>query len=218
MHLFDPQTLHDLIAQFGLPLLFLLVMAESAGLPVPGETALVTAAIYGGSTGRLSLVAIVATAAAAAIVGDNLGYLAGHHYGRVLVERHGERIGITPSRWRLARYLVGRYGFIAVFVGRFVAILRALSGVVAGAAGMPWWEFFIANATGGIVWASFYGLAAHSFGAALLHLSHAELAFIAGSVFIVTVVSTRFIAKRSAQWQVEADRLYSGPASGDRNG
>jgi membrane protein DedA with SNARE-associated domain len=218
VNVFDPHALHDLIAQFGLPLLFLFVMSESAGVPVPGETALVAAAVYAGSSGRLSLEAVIAVAAAAAIAGDNPGYVVGYRYGRALIERHGERIGLTAARWRLARYLVGRYGLIAVFTGRFVAILRALSGVVAGAAGMPWWRFFIANAAGAIVWASIYGFAAHTFGAALPHLTHAELALVVCAVLAASLISMRYIAKRSAMWQAEADRLYTEPVSGERDG
>lgn len=211
----DPATLHDLIATYGLVLLFLLVMAESAGLPLPGETALVTAAAYAGSTGRLSLFAVIATASAAAIIGDNLGFLVGHRYGRALVVRHGERFGITPARWRLARYLVGQYGFAAVFVGRFVALLRALAGLVAGTAEMHWPTFFVANALGAVVWASFFGLAAHAFGQALEHLTRAEIVAIVAALAAIAILMSRLVARRATTWQAEADRLYGSNAQAD---
>jgi membrane protein DedA with SNARE-associated domain len=189
-------------------------MAESAGLPLPGETALVSAAVYAGSTGNLSLAAVIATAVAGAIIGDNLGYLAGRRFGRALVTRFGPRIGITPPRWRLARYLVERYGGYAVFAGRFVAILRSLAALVAGAAQMPWLRFFIANALGGIAWASVYGLAAHSVGQVLHRLSHTELVLLAGGALAVFLLTGQAIARRRGDWQREADRLYgAGDAS-----
>jgi membrane protein DedA with SNARE-associated domain len=196
----SPESLHDLIAGYGLPL--------------PGETALVSAAVYAGSTGNLSLAAVIATAAAAAIIGDNLGYLAGRRFGRALVTRFGPRIGMTPPRWRLARYLVERYGVYAVFAGRFVAILRSLAAAVAGAAQMPWLRFFIANALGGIAWASVYGLAAHSVGEVLHRLSHTELVLLAGGALAVFLLTGQAIARRRGDWQREADRLYgAGDAS-----
>jgi membrane protein DedA with SNARE-associated domain len=208
------EALHELIAGYGLPVLFLLVMAESAGLPLPGETALVTAALYAGSTGNLSLTAVIATAAAGAIAGDNLGYLAGRRFGRALVTRYGPRVGLTPPRWRLARYLVDRYGVYAVFGGRFVAILRSLAAVVAGAAQMPWLRFFLANAIGGIAWAGVYGLAAHSVGQVLHRLSPAELALLASGGLALFLLTGHAIDRRREGWQREANRLYdAGDAS-----
>lgn len=117
--------LHAVFAIYGLAALFLLVMAESAGVPLPGETALVRAALYAGSTGHLSIEAVIA--AAGAIVGDIPGFLAGRRFGAGLVSRFGGRIGLTPPRWRLARCPVRRYGLRAVSAGRFIAILRSLA-------------------------------------------------------------------------------------------
>ena len=202
------ETVHALIAGYGLPVLFLLVMAESAGLPLPGETALVTASLYAGSTGHLSIEAVIATAAAGAIIGDNLGFLAGRRFGAGLVSRFGGRIGLTPPRWRLARYLVHRYGVYAVFAGRFIAILRSLAAVVAGAAGMRWPKFFAANAAGAIAWATVYGLAAHSAGQIAHHLPPWQLALLAVLALAAFIVATRAIARRSRDWRREADVLY----------
>jgi len=199
--------LHAVFAIYGLPSLFLLVMAESAGLPLPGETALVTAALYAGSTGHLSIEAVIA-AAAGAIVGDNLGFLAGRRFGAGLVSRFGGRIGLTPPRWRLARCPVHRYDVYAVFAGRFIAILRSLAAVVAGAAGMPWATFFAANAAGGITWATLYGLAAHAVGQIARHLPGWQPALLAVLALAIFIVATRAIARRSEGWRREADQRY----------
>jgi membrane protein DedA with SNARE-associated domain len=142
----------------GLPLLFLVVMAESFGIPVPGETALVAFAVLA-SQGHYSIALVIALAAAAAIVGDNLGYwLLGRLGGRALFRRW---------RW-LSRYserllprgeaLMARHGGKAVFLGRFVAVLRYTVAWFAGLSRMDWWRFLFWNAMGGIAWAITVGL------------------------------------------------------------
>lgn len=143
----------------------LLVGSESAGLPVPGETTLVAAAVLA-SQGGLSLPLVVAVAAGAAIVGDNLGYLAGRRGGRWLLTR--------PGRWekRRVRLLARgesffeRHGAKAVFLGRFVPWLRVTAAWLAGASRMRWPRFLLANAAGGVIWAASVGLAAYLLGKA----------------------------------------------------
>ena len=153
----------ELLLAHGLILLFALVAIESAGVPLPGETALVAAAILA-ERGHYSLVAVIAVAAVAAIAGDNAGYWIGRKGGRALLRRtpivrtYFER-ALPPSE-RFFR----RHGAKTVFLGRFVAILRVTAAWLAGISHMPWWRFLLWNATGGIVWAAAVAVVAYKFG------------------------------------------------------
>ena len=153
-----------LIAAWGLWALMALVMLESVGLPLPGETALVSAAVYAGATKHLDIVAVIATAAAAAMIGDNIGYLVGRKVGLPLALRFGPRIGLDESRLKLGRYLFQRHGGTIVFLGRFVALLRTVAAVLAGLNAMPWPRFVVANAAGAVGWAVLVGGGAWLFG------------------------------------------------------
>ena len=151
--------MENLVADYGLVLLFALVAMESAGIPLPGETALIAAAVLA-SHGDFSIAAVIAVAAAAAIIGDNIGYWAGRTGGRRLLERWS-RVG----RWsggvieRSERFFA-RHGAKTVFIGRFIAVLRVTAAWLAGISRMEWWRFFLWNAAGGICWAVLVGLVA----------------------------------------------------------
>ena len=128
----------------GYPLLFLLVMAESSGVPIPGETALIAAAVLA-SKGTLQIELVIAIAAAAAIVGDNIGYLIGRKGGRWLLERPGR---FSDQRLRVlatGEPFFERHGPKAVFFGRFVLGLRVWASWLAGATYMPWHKFVSRN-------------------------------------------------------------------------
>lgn len=162
--LLSPVWIQDLIQTYGLWVLFAVVMLESTGIPMPGETALLSAAIYAGTTHRLSIVAVILVAAAAAIVGDNCGYALGRIYGLPLVERHGKRLGLTKIRLRVGQYLFLRYGGRIVFFGRFVAFLRTYAALLAGVNRMGWSHFLAMNGLGAIAWATLFGGSAFVFG------------------------------------------------------
>ena len=146
------------------------VALESMGLPLPGETTLVTAALYAGTTHDLRIGAVVAAAALGAIVGDSCGYWIGRRFGQRLLLRYGPLIRIDAGRVRLGQYLFARHGGKVVFFGRFVALLRALAAVLAGTNGMAWPRFLAFNAAGGVVWASIFGFGAYSLGEGFTHL------------------------------------------------
>ena len=156
----------DLILDYGLVLLFALVALESMGVPLPGETALITAGVLA-AQGHYSIVSVIVVADAGAIVGDNVGYWLGRKGGRALLNR-------TPYiRDYFARVLppserfFNRHGAKAVFFGRFVSILRVTAAWLAGITHMPWWRFLFWNAAGGIVWATAFGLIAYYAGRAV---------------------------------------------------
>lgn len=156
-------NVNHLVETAGYPLLFVLVMSEASGVPIPGETALIAAAILA-SQGKLQIELVIGLAAAAAIVGDNIGYVIGRKGGRWLLERPG-----AFHRQRLQVLEVGepffeRHGPKAVFFGRFVLGLRVWASWLAGATRMPWRSFVLWNALGGICWASAVGLIAYFLG------------------------------------------------------
>jgi membrane protein DedA with SNARE-associated domain len=151
------------VSHIGYPLLFVLVMAESGGLPVPGETALITGAVLA-SQGQLEIELVILLAATAAIVGDNLGYLIGRKGGRWLLERpgrfHRQRLHVL----QIGEPFFEQHGPKAVFFGRFILGLRVWASWLAGATRMPWRSFAFWNACGGICWATGVGLLAYFLG------------------------------------------------------
>jgi membrane protein DedA with SNARE-associated domain len=144
----------------GLPLLFVVVMLESFGIPLPGETALIFFGVLA-SKGDYSIEWVIVIAAAAAILGDNLGYwLIGRLGGRALFRRNRWLKRWSDSVIPRAERVMRRHGAKTVFFGRFIAILRFTAAWVAGLGRMPWWRFLFWNAIGGIVWATAVGLVA----------------------------------------------------------
>jgi membrane protein DedA with SNARE-associated domain len=156
-------NVEHLVQVFGYPLLFLIVMCESGGLPVPGETGLIAAAALA-SQGKLQIEIVIPLAAAGAIVGDNIGYLIGRKGGRWLLERpgrfHRQRLQVLAS----GQPFFERHGPKAVFFGRFFLGLRVWASWLAGATHMHWRSFVVWNALGGITWATIIGLIAYFLG------------------------------------------------------
>jgi membrane protein DedA with SNARE-associated domain len=149
------------VTDHGLPLLFAVVLIESFGVPVPGETALIAFGVLAGE-GHYSIVSVIVVAAAGAIIGDNLGYwLIGRKGGRALFRRWGWLNRYADRVLPRAESIMARHGGAAVFFGRFVAVLRYTVAWVAGLAHMPWRRFLFWNAAGGIVWATAVGLTAY---------------------------------------------------------
>jgi membrane protein DedA with SNARE-associated domain len=153
----------SLVHHYGLIALFLVVMLESGGLPLPGETALVAAAIFA-SQGKLNIVEVIAVASAAAIIGDNLGYWVGRTGGRRVLERFGPLRRWSERVLPWSERFFERHGAKTIFLARFFSVLRVTAAWLAGISRMHWWTFFLWNATGGIVWATLVGLVAYYVG------------------------------------------------------
>jgi membrane protein DedA with SNARE-associated domain len=190
-----------LLLDYGLVLLFLLVAAESSGVPLPGETTLVAAAILATPAHHhYSIVTVIVVAAAGAIVGDNVGYWLGRLGGRRLLERWR-----VTRRWAELALPRGerffrRHGGKTVFIGRFAAFLRVTAAWLAGISHMPWWRFVLWNAAGGIVWATGVGVVAYYFGrAAADAIGRYGLYGAAGVVAaaIIVVVAVRLMHRRA---------------------
>jgi membrane protein DedA with SNARE-associated domain len=177
----------------GLPLLFAVIMLESFGVPLPGETALIAFGVLA-SQGHYSIVVVIAVAAAAAIIGDNLGYLLiGRWGGRRLFERWGFLRRRTEHVLPATEQLMAKHGGKVVFFGRFVTILRYTAAWVAGIAGMPWRKFLFWNAAGGICWATLVGLVSYYAGGAaadaIQRYGIYAAAVIAGALLVFWVIT-----------------------------
>jgi membrane protein DedA with SNARE-associated domain len=189
-------NVEHLVRSAGYPLLFLIVMSESSGLPVPGETGLITAAVLA-SQGNLKIALVIPLAAAGAIVGDNIGYLIGRKGGRWLLERPG-----AFQRQRNEVLLIGepffeRHGPKAVFFGRFLLGLRVWASWLAGATRMHWKSFVVWNALGGITWATAIGLIAYFLGSSA---SNAIQAFgLYGLAAVLLAIVSGFVMHRRAK-------------------
>ena len=204
------ETLQNLVAHYGYFAVFCIVALESAGLPLPGETALVSAAIFAGQ-GTLKIEGVIACAAIAAILGDNCGYWVGREFGFPLLFRHGHLLRIDESKLKVAQYLFLRHGGKIVFFGRFVAILRTFAAFLSGVNRLPWGRFLLFNALGGIVWATIFGLGGFFLGVAFE--SYAKPVGIGALVCAVigAVAASRFVAHHAEALREEAERALPGP-------
>jgi membrane protein DedA with SNARE-associated domain len=153
------------IAHYGLLFLFAIVCLESAGLWLPGETALIAAAVYA-SNGHLPIAGVIAVAAAAAVIGDNIGYWIGRKGGRWLLYRYAFLTRFADRVLPAAERFFERHGGKAVFLARFFGGVRVTGAWMAGITRMNWWRFLFWNAAGGVVWAIAVGLTAYYVGKA----------------------------------------------------
>jgi membrane protein DedA with SNARE-associated domain len=209
----------QLIVGYGYWAVFLLVGAESLGIPLPGETALITAGIYAGTTYRLSPWLIFAVAAVAAITGDNIGYWIGGKGGYRLARRYGPKVRLDERKLKIARYLFDRYGGKVVFFGRFVSVLRTYAAFLAGVSKMRWRKFLPANAAGGIIWAGLFTLASYLAGATLQRAWGTIDWAVAGAAAAVAVTVLVLFRRQVGRLAIRAEAAYPGPLeSGQRSG
>ena len=201
----------QLIASYGYWALFGLVAAESLGVPLPGETALIIAGTYAGTTHHLNPWLIFAVASAAAIIGDNIGFWIGDTGGYRLARRYGSKVRLDERKLKTARYLFDRHGTKVVFFGRFVSVLRTYAAFLAGTSKMRWRRFLPANAAGGIVWAAIWTFAAYLAGNALKRASGIiNLVFI-GAAVIAIVVAILLVRRQTSKFADRAEQAYPGP-------
>ena len=204
LHFLSAAPVQDLVHTYGLWLVFALVMLESAGLPLPGETALVSAAIFAGTTHGLGIGWVVGVAALAAVVGDNFGYLIGRTAGLRLLARYGRYVALDEARLQVGQYLFLRHGGKIVFFGRFVAFLRAFAALLAGANRMRWPKFLVMNALGGMCWATLFGLGAYLFGRGIDAIAGpASMAFL-GVGAVLAVAGIVFFRRHERELQERA--------------
>ena len=204
---FDPS---HLVAAYGYPAIVLAIALESMGVPLPGETVLIAAALYAGATHQLSIVLVVAAAALGAVFGDNTGFWIGRRLGFPLLRRYGRFVRLDERRLKLGRYLFARHGSTIVFFGRFTALLRALAALLAGANGMTWGRFLLFNLSRGVLWAALYGGGGYLLGSAVQQIAGPVgigLAVLAVGVIVAVAV---FLRRHEAQLAAKAEHAYPG--------
>ena len=188
-----------------------LVALESMGLPVPGETALIGAAILAGSTGHLNIVVLVGIAAAGAIVGDNIGFWIGREAGFPLLVRYGPYIRITERKIKLGQYLFLRHGGKVVFFGRVIAILRALAALLAGVNCMTWARFLAFNAAGGALWASVYGFGGWYLGNEASKVAGPAAVVLGIAAVALLTIGYFYLRHHTTQLEAQAEAALPGP-------
>ncbi len=149
-------ALRAFLEHYGYGAVFLTILMESFGVPLPGETILITGALEA-ANGRLRIVPLLLFAWLAAVIGDNIGYAIGRFGGRRLALRYGRFVRLTPERLQETETRFRRLGPFVVVFARFVEVLRQLNGILAGIAGMHWLRFLLFNAIGGALWVGFWG-------------------------------------------------------------
>ena len=199
-----------LIHEYGLVAVAAIIGLECLGLPVPGETALLGAAIYAGTKHDFNINAVIATAAGAATAGRMIGYVIGHKFGSWLLLRYGHYVGLTTGRIKLGQYLFLRYGGKIVLFAQFVPVLRTLAGPFAGANLMPWRNFIFANAVSSCVWAVSYGYAAYWVGGEFERLQGRLVLPLVFIAVIALIAGALFVRQREAQLITEAERAIPG--------
>ena len=203
-----PGFLHGvapILDQWGYYAVAAVIGVESFGVPAPGQTIMVAAAIYAGA-GRLSIYAVAAIAFIAAVLGDNVGYWIGVRGGRKVVHRWGRYVFLTPERLARAEGFFARRGGRVVMVARFIDGLRQFNGVIAGITAMPWRTFLLYNAIGAALWVGWWTTIAYLFGTHLVQIiehAHKYQWWAIGSIALVVTgyvtLHVRHIRRRRAR-------------------
>lgn len=179
------QLIEQYMLAYGYWAVFFGVMLENAGVPVPGETILLIAG-YFAATGEFHLALVMLIAATGAIIGDNIGFAIGHHYGRGFLLRWGRFFFLTPRRYEhMERYFVS-HGNKTILVARFITGLRVFAALLAGASKMPWRFFFVYNVAGAILWSVVITSLGYLFGQSLPLLI--KWVGRSGTILLITVI------------------------------
>lgn len=201
-----PGVLHDLeptLDRFGYLAVVGLVLLEDFGIPVPGETVLILAAVYAG-TGRLNIVLVGLLGFCGAVIGDNIGFAIGHFGGRPLIKRYGRYIFLTDQRIDKATGFFERHGGWIIIVARFIEGLRQANGIIAGISGIHWAKFLLFNAIGAALWVTVWTCIGYFSGSHINAIYHAASRYsiylaIASALLILALIARHVIRARRAR-------------------
>jgi membrane protein DedA with SNARE-associated domain len=213
--LFSTHTLDHLLSHFGYAAVFAFVMVESLGVPFPGETMVITAAVYAGVTHHLNVWLIWTAAAAGAIVGDNIGYAIGYWGGYRLLRRYGSKVHVDEVKLKVGRLLFDRYGGAVVFFGRFVSVLRTYAAFLAGVNRMKWHRFLLFNAAGGVLWSGVYSFGFYYAGSTLKRLRGTVDVALGAAAAVLIIASLVWARRHAGRLEQEAEAAYPGPLDDD---
>ncbi|MFJ9930181.1 membrane protein DedA, SNARE-associated domain [Streptomyces misionensis] len=191
--------LAPLLAHYGYWAVGAVILVEDFGVPAPGETILLAAGVYAGA-GELDVVKVGLIAFAAAVVGDNIGFLIGHYGGRAFVHRWGRYVFLTPKRFATAEEFFHRHGGKIVTVARFVEGLRQVNGIIAGTSGMHWRRFLVFNALGAALWVGLWTSLAYLAGSHITEvydeIKRYEIYFLVALAVLVVALVVRHVLRR----------------------
>ena len=211
---------------YGYWAVLLLVMVEDFGIPVPGETVLIAAAIFAGA-GRLNVVLVGVVGFIAAVIGDNIGFVIGHFGGRALALRWGKYIFLTEERLTRAEYFFKRHGGKIIVIARFIEGLRQANGIIAGISGMHWRRFVFFNAIGAALWVGTWvtlGYVAGNHINTIYHYitTYSYYVLIAAVVLLVAYIIMRVLRRRrlTREWRAheQQENLESASSAGVHEG
>ena len=202
----DHGQLVAILSSLGYFSIFLLIALESLGLPLPGETVLVGAAIYAGQTHQLNIILIAFAAASGGALGGTIGFWLGRIFGPQLTEKYGPYIGLTPRRIVLGEYLFKKWGGWIIFFGRFVALLRVLAAILAGLNHYDPLRFFIFNAAGALLWSIIFGCGGYFFGSAIHQIAGPVGWVILMGVMIGGFFTYRYLKQNESRLMSEAEQ------------
>jgi membrane protein DedA with SNARE-associated domain len=208
---FSTHTLDRLLADYGYAAVGVFVMIESLGIPFPGETMIITAALYAGLTHHLEPGLIWPAAAAGAIVGDNIGFGIGHWGGYRLLLRYGPRIRLDEAKLKVGRLVFERHGGKVVFFGRFVSILRTYAAFLAGTNRMNYWRFLAFNAAGGIVWSGIFTLGFYYAGTSLKGVRGPVDIGLGAAAAVLVIAFIIWLRRNERRLEGEAEERFPGP-------
>jgi membrane protein DedA with SNARE-associated domain len=159
---------------------------------------------------------VIIWACLGAIVGDNVGFAIGRRFGYPLLLRYGNLLKMNPARIKLGVWLFHRHGGKVVFLGRFVAVLRALAALLAGLNCMPWGRFLFFNAAGAVVWTTGYGMAAYWFGKEIERFSKPASGALLLAAAVAAIAVATFVHRHEADLEAQAEREIPGPLRANR--
>jgi membrane protein DedA with SNARE-associated domain len=200
------ESLTKVISGYGYIAVAATIALESLGLPLPGEAALITASVYAATTHKLTIWWVVAVCAAGATVGSIAAYGIGRKLGFWLLRRYGKHVGFTDRRLKLAQFVFHRHGPAIIFFGRFVAVLRSLAALLAGANHMPWMRFVVFNAAGAVLWAAIYGFGAYYFADEVKRLSGPVGEGVGIAAGVIVVAGLVWMHRHEDELEEKADR------------
>lgn len=208
--------INHLLHSYGYIAVLLFVGLESMGIPLPGETMLITAAVYAGSTHHLNIALVALVAAAAAVAGDNAGFWLGQRGGTSLVRRYGRWVGLDAKKLKVGRYLFDRHGGKIVFFGRFIIALRTYAAFFAGLNGMRRSRFLVANSTAAVLWSACWASGAYALGSAATRVGSTLTAIGLGAVAVLAVVMAVAMKRSMRRLEQRAEAAYPDPQATDQ--
>ena len=192
------QLIEHYMLVYGYWAVFFGVMLENAGIPVPGETILLIAG-YFAATGEFHIALVMLIAATGAVIGDNIGFAIGHHYGRGILLRFGRFLFLTPKRVKHMEDYFRDHGNKTILVARFITGLRVFAALLAGASKMPWRVFFMYNVAGAVLWSVVITMLGYLFGQSLPLL--VKWVGRSGTILLVTAIVVAIIIWRVRRYR-----------------